>query len=354
MLEGAITTLINTFLSKYVESMDSEQLGLHLLGGELRLENVMLKSAALQLAGLHLPIELEFGFIGLVHVKWSWSELLSKPLLVEVRDVMIVLREKPVSAAQKELEATGSDEPLDADKKHTQLQSDKESQLLSAEQFRLQPEVQKDSAPNFVTKLINAVIDNLQIHVRNVHIRYEHRPAAQRSAGEKTATPLPFSASLGLVMAELTVSSTDANWEAKFVEGAPNTHKVIDLASTFIYCNTRESRLESQITTPQSLKAMFHSIVHTGDATPGGSTPGGSDAGMQSPSLLLEAHIASEPKCEFLLTPWTPTCAAWSTTSRAPAARPRCRCWLRRCWFHPWRSRSLSASCTHCWPWPPI
>jgi len=69
---GAITTLVNTFLSKYVEGMDKEQLGLHLLGGELRLENVRLKSAALQLAGLHLPVELEFGFIGLLHVKWSW------------------------------------------------------------------------------------------------------------------------------------------------------------------------------------------------------------------------------------------------------------------------------------------
>lgn len=288
MLEGAISTLVNTFLSKYVDSLDSQQLGLHLLGGEIRLENVRLKSAALQLAGLHMPVELEFGFIGLLHVKWSWTELLSKPLLVEVRDVMIVLREKSVSAAQKELEETGSDEPLDAAKKHSALLSDKESKLASAEQFRLQPEVQKETAPGFMAKLINAVIDNIQVHVRNVHIRYEHRPAGQPDG---PASTLGYGAAIGLVLAELTVASTDANWETKFVEGAADTHKLIDIAALFIYCNTRESPATARVTTPDQLRAIFqHMRPPTAD-------------GQRSPSLLLEQQLPPDPQCEYLLHP---------------------------------------------------
>jgi hypothetical protein len=75
-VSALVSGVVNTFLSQYVEGIDSEQLGLHLIGGEIRLENIKIKGTALD--GLHLPVEVAFGYIGLLHVKWDWTQLMSK------------------------------------------------------------------------------------------------------------------------------------------------------------------------------------------------------------------------------------------------------------------------------------
>ena len=273
VLAGVLTTLINKFLSKYVRNLDKHQLGLHLLGGELRLENVTLKGEAF--SAMHLPVEIEFGFIGLMHVQWNWAELLSKPLVVEVRDVLIVLREKSVPDAQHELEATGDDAPVDADALHAKQLKSKLASLQSKEDFRLAPEVLgAGGAPGFFKKVLQAVIDNVQIHVKHVHVRYEHAPSMAEA--ENTSTPLGFPVALGLVLNELTIRSTDEHWETRFVEPSEEeplkkTHKMIDVAGVFVYCNTREN--------PEASRDPF-------------AVPAAADAAASASSLSISSNSA--------------------------------------------------------------
>jgi hypothetical protein len=319
-----VTTLVHQYLSEYIEDFDKHQIGLHPLTGEIRLENLTLKRSALQRAGLHLPLELEFGYIGLLWIRWDWLQLLSKPLLVELRDVMIVLREKSVEEAQSEVKAVKQEEvekqmdqkkhadPLEEAKKHhAELVKAKQARLAQAEEFRLAPEVQKESAPGFLKKILYSIIDNIQIHVRHLHVRYEHRPV-HLSAG--SSNPLGYNASVGVVLTELTVSSTDSEWNTTFVEGAESTHKLVDMSNLFIYCNTRESDQSASITTPDSLRNIFQHLmpppreVGAGDESVTSTASDESYFSTGSPTSLsyglnLNDDLQNDPLCELLLHP---------------------------------------------------
>lgn len=67
----------------------------------------------------------------------------------------------------------------------------------------------------FVEKLITNIIKNVQLTVKNIHIRYE----------DKVTNPqAPFS--LGITLSNLIVESTDENWKKAIVEDISKIYKV--------------------------------------------------------------------------------------------------------------------------------
>lgn len=50
-------------------------------------------------------------------------------------------------------------------------------------------------------KLVTQIIKNIQLNIKNIHIRYE----------DKVTSPKPFS--LGITLSDLHVVSTDENWK---------------------------------------------------------------------------------------------------------------------------------------------
>ena len=91
----------------------------------------------------------------------------------------------------------------------------------------LSSEEQKKSQ-SFTQSLTTAIVDNLQVSVRSIHIRYED---SMSSPGH------PFA--LGLTLNELSAVSTDKNWRPSFIKSTSGTtHKLIDLKSLAFYWNT--------------------------------------------------------------------------------------------------------------------
>lgn len=67
----------------------------------------------------------------------------------------------------------------------------------------------------FVEKLITNIIKNVQLTVKNIHIRYE----------DKITNPkAPFS--LGITLSNLIVESTDENWKKAIIEDISKIYKV--------------------------------------------------------------------------------------------------------------------------------
>jgi hypothetical protein len=77
--------------------------------------------------------------------------------------------------------------------------------ILIGSQFCKNNHVISDKPPKadytFVEKLVTQIIKNIQLNIKNIHIRYE----------DKVTSPNPFS--LGITLSDLHVVSTDEAWK---------------------------------------------------------------------------------------------------------------------------------------------
>ena len=107
------------------------------------------------------------GFIGKLHLNIPWSSLQSSPVVAEVSDVYLLVTPK------KNLEVT----PEDIENKNQLIKR----RLLDSYETTKAAKLTEDSKKNqeltkdkgFMSKLIDTVVNNVQISIHNVHVRYE-------------------------------------------------------------------------------------------------------------------------------------------------------------------------------------
>lgn len=218
MLEGLVANLLNRFLGMYVKNFDPKQLNVGIWSGDVKLRNLELRREALD--QLHLPINVVEGRLGELTLSIPWSNLRGKPVKVNIEDVFLL-------AAPKE-----GDE-YDADEEEKRAVAVKLEKLESAELLKEQntesmsPEEQQKNQ-SFTQSLVTAIVDNLQVSIKNVHVRYE----------DSIATPgHPFA--VGLTLKEMSAVSTDAEWRPTFIQSTSGTtHKLAVLNSLAVYWNS--------------------------------------------------------------------------------------------------------------------
>ena len=140
--------------------MDANDLSISVTQGEIKLNNVEVKSSAFD--DLELPITIKSGSVGQIHIKLSWTKLTSSPIVVTVTDIFVVVC--PNTARKQE-------HPNDAhDKTSHRL-------LLAAEMERQKNElIQGSSATLGDTSdagMVKKMLNNMIIKIKNVHVRYE-------------------------------------------------------------------------------------------------------------------------------------------------------------------------------------
>lgn len=218
MLEGIVANLLNRFLGMYVQNFDPKQLNVGIWSGDVKLRNLELRREALD--QLHLPINVVQGHLGLLTLTIPWSNLRGKPVHVNIEDVYLL-------AAPRE------DQDVDPEDDERRAHAVKMEKLDSAELLKerntegMSQEEQKKNQ-SFTASLTTAIVDNLQISVKNVHIRYE----------DSISDPgHPFAA--GLTLHELSAVSTDENWKPTFIQGSStSSHKLATLGALAIYWDT--------------------------------------------------------------------------------------------------------------------
>ena len=218
MLEGLVSNLLNRFLGMYVQNFDPKQLNVGIWSGDVKLRDLELRREALD--QLHLPLNVVAGHLGSLTLSIPWSNLRGKPLKVSIEDVFLL-------AAPKE------DADYDADEEDRRAHAVKMEKLDSAELLKERntegmsaEEQQKNQS--FTASLVTAIVDNVQVTVKNIHIRYE----------DSIADPgHPFA--LGVTLADFSAVSTDENWKPTFIQGnASSTHKLATLGSLAVYWDT--------------------------------------------------------------------------------------------------------------------
>ncbi|XXG97960.1 hypothetical protein Hte_004276 [Hypoxylon texense] len=255
MLEGLVAGLLNRFLGMYVKNFDPAQLKVGIWSGDVKLRNLELRKEALD--QLKLPINVMEGHLGELTLVIPWSNLRGAPVKILIEDVFLLASPKEEAA-------------YDEDEEERRRQRLKMEKLDSAEilkersQEGLSQEEQKKSQ-SFTESLVTKIVDNLQVTVKNIHVRYEDSISAPGH---------PFA--LGVTLAEFSAVSTDGEWKPTFIQNSTKTtHKLAKLGALAIYWNTdttllgpgREVGDDEQSVPHDDMIKNFKEMIGNGDDT---------------------------------------------------------------------------------------
>lgn len=210
--------LLNRVLGMYVRNFDPKQLTVGIWSGEVKLRNLELKKEALD--QLHLPLNVVEGHLGELTLSIPFRNLRGQPVKVNIENVFLL-------AAPRE------DANYDAEEEERREHAVKMEKLESAELLKERntegmSKEEQQKQQSFTASLTTAIIDNLQVAVKNIHVRYE----------DSLSDPgHPFAA--GLTLKEFSAISTDEHWKPTFIQGdSSSTHKLAKLSALGAYWDT--------------------------------------------------------------------------------------------------------------------
>lgn len=213
MFESLVATILNRFLGSYIENFDPKQLNIGIWNGDVKLRNLKLKKESLD--KFNLPLDAKFGHLGELTLQIPWANLKGKPVSVVIEDVYLLVA--PI--------LQDNYDPEEEKKRDLQVKREKVENLDLLEQ-----EIKTNLTTNesFTESLITKIVDNLQITIKNIHIRYED---------DSTLTEDPYS--VGITLNELSATSTDESWIPSFIAITQQfTRKLLRLKNLSCYMNT--------------------------------------------------------------------------------------------------------------------
>jgi vacuolar protein sorting-associated protein 13A/C len=221
VFEGVLTQVLNRFLGAYVENLDTNQLRVGIWGGDVELKDLVLKQSALD--DLDLPLQTIYGRVGKLVLKIPWKNLYGAAFVINVEDIYLLAAPNQQVKYNEEKEVAKSTEA-------------KKREILQVELAKKQ-EAEKDKPPKadytFVEKLVTQIIKNIQLNIKNIHIRYE----------DKVTSPNPFS--LGITLSDLHVVSTDEAWKPAITkENITKIFKIVTLDGLAVYWNCSSASYE--------------------------------------------------------------------------------------------------------------
>eukprot|EP00347_Sterkiella_histriomuscorum_P017164 403350423 len=213
MFEKLITQVLNKVLGDFIENIDPAQLNISVLNGNVSLQNMKLKSTLFN--SMPLPFQLEYGQIGTINLKIPVFNLMSQPLVIEIRDVFAIVRPKHIKEWNEEVEIKS-------------YRSTNQSMLEQFELFTGSTESLVKKDPSSIDKMITKIIDNLEISIKNIYIRYEDSFSAPNNGQGKFV--------LGFMLKEFSTFTSGSDWKTKLMtQGEDITFKLAKLKNFTIF-----------------------------------------------------------------------------------------------------------------------
>ncbi|EER16565.1 hypothetical protein Pmar_PMAR017449 [Perkinsus marinus ATCC 50983] len=151
-----IVSFLRDLLSGYVENVDSKQLKASLAKGEVSLFDLKLKEDIFDF--LSLPITVAIGYVRVLGISIPWRSLASKPTVVTIEDVIIVL--KTESAAEWD------------EQKEIQLKEEYKRKSLEVHDF-INLSQQHDKPKSLMWRISASLLASLEVKIKNVHLVLE-------------------------------------------------------------------------------------------------------------------------------------------------------------------------------------
>ena len=214
MFESLVANLLNRFLGSFIENFDPKQLNIGIWSVDVKLKKESLDK-------LKLPVDVKFGHLGELTILIPWSNLKSKPVKITIEDVYVLA--SPIVVQEFDLE--------EEERRELQMKKERLEGLKAIESAAAQNrDVASDLSNNesFTESLVTKIVDNLQVTIKNIHVRYED---------DSVLTENPYS--VGFRLTELSAVSCNESWVASFISITQAfTHKLLTLKNLSCYMNT--------------------------------------------------------------------------------------------------------------------
>ena len=161
MFEALVSSILDGYLSPYVENFDSSKLKIGY--GAVILQNLKLRTDAFKDMGL--PVLIKAGFLGCVKLDIPWMNPVSRPTVVDVSDIYAVVTPQ-------------SEFKFDAVKEAEATLKAKLAALFQREKERAEALASKDEKSEksgYFAKMALQIVHNIQLRIHRVHFLYQDR-----------------------------------------------------------------------------------------------------------------------------------------------------------------------------------
>jgi len=173
------------------------------------------------------------GTIGKIHIEVSWRKLASKPIVVTVEDVFIIVGPK------EQIE-------VDEEELKQKLIAEKKENLTSWELVKFPDESVEQSKRGSASSTAEKIADNIQVTIKNFHLRYEFDPLTDKlPIFRQHKNPFSF----GVSFRELSGHSTNAAWERmdEFPKKPEKVFRLFSLVDLSMYLNLEPDQTDTEI-----------------------------------------------------------------------------------------------------------
>jgi len=245
MVSQIAASVLSKYLGEYVDDLNADNIKLSFLSGDAVLQDLKIKKTVLQ--SLFPNVVVKQAIIRKLSLHIPWKDLKGKPAIIKIEGVYV-------------LAESGKD--FDEQFYRKKFQDEKQAKLHIQELIRNKvKEIGSKSTTNsnkedtdtgsggFGSKLLSTVIDNLQLYIDSVHIRFEDKADKNWFA-------------VGVTLNKLTTESTDEKWIPTFLKNESSIiHKIIDLDQLSVYWNsdTKPLKYSSLDDLSNKLKLMINS-----------------------------------------------------------------------------------------------
>lgn len=224
MAKSLLLTVLVDVLGNYVEGLTRENLKLGVWSGNVELSNLQLKASALD--QLSLPVRVVRGLLSNLRVEVPWTALDSKPVEVFIDGVYLLAA--PLDTSRMSAEEARK---MVLSANQAKLKQVEDAIMLAVHAHKQTANSASQKA-SYVQQLVTRILDNLEVTVSNLHIRYEDSYADKQSTF-----------SCGITLEQLALAATDENWNARFVRrdaspaAAQDARKLGKLQNCTVYWN---------------------------------------------------------------------------------------------------------------------
>ncbi|MBZ3873811.1 Vacuolar protein sorting-associated protein 13D [Sciurus carolinensis] len=171
MLEGLVAWVLNTYLGKYVNNLNTDQLSVALLKGAVELENLPLKKDALK--ELELPFEVKAGFIGKVTLQIPFYRPHVDPWVISISSLHLIGAPEKIQDFNDEKEKL-----LERERKKALLQALEERwkasrEPLTAGAFNERQQKGESYWYSVTASVVTRIVENIELKIQDVHLRFE-------------------------------------------------------------------------------------------------------------------------------------------------------------------------------------
>ncbi|XP_052894433.1 intermembrane lipid transfer protein Vps13D [Anopheles moucheti] len=246
MLRELIAWVLNNYLGKYVENLNTAQLTIALLSGQVELENLPLRKDALRHFGL--PLQIVSGSIGKVKLTVPVRAFRTASWCLYIDNVQVTCG--PIDLEQDWNGEVEQQTELDLkvaslDRLEAKWRAQRETPVTESSYYASS----YSGWLNYGTTLVTNIIENLQLTVNGIHVRYE----------DGLTVPNQHFA-CGIKIDSLSAQSCDASWTPGKTANWTTQHvtfKLVELTNFSVYWDPRAQHEPVHMISPISVRAQL-------------------------------------------------------------------------------------------------